>query len=98
MTREEAAEFTRKLVARAETIVFPKTVKTINNIPVSYFEAVLAALREAMDRQEGCKHCSWIDTSRAHEDEDGPINYCRVCGRYLRNPGEAGTKIDQDLY
>ena len=45
MTREEAAEFTRKLVARAETIVFPKTPKTINNIPVFYFEAVLSALR-----------------------------------------------------
>ncbi len=45
MNREEAAEFTRKLVARAETIVFPKTPKTINNIPVFYFEAVLSALR-----------------------------------------------------
>lgn len=44
MNREEAAEFTRKLVARAETIVFPKTPKTINNIPVFYFEAVLSAL------------------------------------------------------
>ena len=44
MTREEAAGFTRKLVARAETIVFPKTPKTINNIPVFYFEAVLSAL------------------------------------------------------
>ena len=38
-------EFMRKLVARAETIVFPKTPKTINNIPVFYFEAVLSALR-----------------------------------------------------
>ena len=45
MTREEAAEFTRKLVARAEIIVFPKTPKRINNIPVFYFEAVLSALR-----------------------------------------------------
>ena len=45
MTREEAAEFTRKLVARAEINAFPKTPKTINNIPVFYFEAVLSALR-----------------------------------------------------
>ena len=45
MTRDEAAEFTIKLVERAETIVFPKTPKTINNIPVFYFEAVLSALR-----------------------------------------------------
>lgn len=44
MTREEAAEFTRKLLVRAETIVFPKTPKTINRIPVFYFEAVLSAL------------------------------------------------------
>ena len=44
MTREEAAEFTRKLVSRAEINAFPKTPKTINNIPVFYFEAVLSAL------------------------------------------------------
>ncbi len=36
---------------------------------------------------EGCEHCAWIDTSRQHEDEDGPINYCRVCGRKLAQSG-----------
>lgn len=42
MNREEAAEFTRKLLARAKINAFPKTPKTINNIPVFYFEAVLS--------------------------------------------------------
>ena len=45
MTREEAAEFTRKLLARAEINAFPGKPKRINNIPVFYFEAVLSALR-----------------------------------------------------
>ena len=45
MTREEAAEFTRKLLERAEINAFPGKPKRINNIPVFYFEAVLSALR-----------------------------------------------------
>ena len=58
MNREEAAEFTRKLVARAETIVFPKIPKTINNIPVFYFEAVLSALRGPQpDPETGLVRC-----------------------------------------
>ena len=62
MTREEAAEFTRKLVARAETIVFPKTPKTINNIPVFYFEAVLSALRGPQpDPATGLMKCDYCN-------------------------------------
>ena len=41
--RKKRQSSREKLVARAETIVFPKTPKTINNIPVFYF--VLSALR-----------------------------------------------------
>jgi hypothetical protein len=65
MTREEAAEFTRKLLARAETIVFPKTPKTINNIPVFYFEAVLSALRSPTpDPDTGLMPCGWCGPER----------------------------------
>ena len=76
MTREEAAEFTRKLMARAETIVFPKTPKTINNIPVFYFEAVLSALREKAERERGCAYC--VIGKRSPDAE-----YCSNCGRKL---------------
>ena len=69
MTREEAAEFTRKLVARAETIVFPKTPKTINNIPVFYFEAVLSALCGPQPDPDtglkGCLFCKAMDDYKA---------------------------------
>lgn len=51
MTREEAAGFTRKLLEMAEINAFPGKPKRINNIPVFYFEAVLAALREKMERE-----------------------------------------------
>lgn len=44
MNREEAAEFTRKLLEMAEINAFPGKPKRINNIPVFYFETVLSAL------------------------------------------------------
>lgn len=58
MNREEAAEFTRKLLARAEINAFPGKPKRINNIPVFYFEAALAALREMAERERGCDTCN----------------------------------------
>ena len=85
MTREEAAEFTRKLVARAETIVFPKTVKTINNIPVFYFEAVLSALRGPQpDPKTGLAPCGcgeWIYTIEKGSCMDYHVTAkCSECG------------------
>ena len=78
MTREEAAEFTRKLVARAETIVFPKTPKTINNIPVFYFEAVLSALRSPQpDPETGLMPCGCGGKA---EVGDGNKAFCGRCG------------------
>ena len=72
MNREEAAEFTRKLVARAETIVFPKTPKTINNIPVFYFEAVLSALRGPQpDPITGLVPCGCGGSAAYHISHDG---------------------------
>ena len=66
MNREEAAEFTRKLVARAEINAFPKTPKTINNIPVFYFEAVLSALRGPQpDPDTGLMPCGCGGKARA---------------------------------
>ena len=32
-----------------------------------------------------CIYCSWIDPdSLGGDTEDGPLNFCRVCGRNLR--------------
>ena len=74
MTREEAAEFTRKLVARAETIVFPKTPKTINNIPVFYFEAVLSALRGPQpDPITGLVPCGCAGKPEYHSSKYGYV-------------------------
>ena len=32
-----------------------------------------------------CPYCCWIDPEQLEADEvDGPMNYCRVCGRKLQ--------------
>ena len=50
-------------------------------------DTVIVALREKQQREKGCRYCEWIDITRAHEDEDGPLNYCRACGRKLAQSG-----------
>ena len=76
-------EFMRKLVARAETIVFPKTPKTINNIPVFYFEAVLSALRGPQpDPDTGLVPCGCGGKAEIRKWEwsnDAYIAGCTVC-------------------
>ena len=90
MTREEAAEFTRKLVARAETIAFPKTPKTINNIPVFYFEAVLSALRgPEPDPETGLVPCGCGGKAETHE------LYGEYSGTYMTDCKECGTGTTQ---
>ena len=54
MDKSEAAEFTRKLLARAEINAFPNKPKLINNIPAFYFYTVLSSL---------------LDTPRPDEEE-----------------------------
>ena len=109
MTREEAAEFTRKLVARAETIVFPKTPKTINNIPVFYFEAVLSALRGPQpDPITGLVPCGCGGEVYPHyqlgwcHEESGVQAFevstgCDGCGTYTKpRRGHYANGIDED--
>ena len=101
MTDKQANNITKEQAIR---ILHPDTcVEAIDdyeeagNYEHAYDTAILmaiAALREKQEREKGCRYCEWVDITQAHEDEDGPLNYCRACGRYLRNPGEIGTKID----
>ena len=90
MNRQEAAEFTRKLLARAEINAFPGKPKRINNIPVFYFEAVLSALREKQQRGKAKwvhpnfidAHCSNCGETPEHESGSSvPLTtYCPNCG------------------
>ena len=109
MTREEAAEFTRKLVARAEIIVFPKTPKRINNIPVFYFEAVLSALRGPQpDPITGLVPCGCGGEVYPHyqlgwyHEESGVQAFevstgCDGCGTYTKpRRGHYVNGIDED--
>jgi len=50
---------------------------------IGYLDDVI----EMLENRKGCNHCHWIDPDVAHEDEDGPLNYCRACGRKLAQPG-----------
>ena len=87
MTREEAAEFTRKLLARAEIIVFPKTPKTINHIPVFYFETVLSALRGSQpDPDTGLVPCGCGCKPELRDDGWGWHQvYCTGCDMHGGN-------------
>ena len=56
-------------------------------IDFDVIDTAIVALREKQEREKGCRYCEWIDITQAHEDEDGPLNYCRACGRRLAQSG-----------
>ena len=82
MTIEEAAEFTRKLLARAEINAFPGKPKRINNIPAFYFYTVLSALLNTSvpDPTTGLMPCGCGGKAVMHECHNlSHVIYCDKC-------------------
>ena len=95
-------EFMRKLVARAETIVFPKTPKTINNIPAFYFEAVLSALRGPQpDPDTGlmkCDYCTDTFDQKPLLQENKYKPYTRMMSTISIEENNGKHQIEIDLW
>ena len=91
MTREEATEFTRKLMAQAEINAFPNKPKLINNIPAFYFYTVLSALTgtpqpDPITRLMPCRWCggkAGFHYSVMMRDDDCYVE-CGTCGEHSK--------------